>query len=104
METNIIRKKESKSSSANNKRVLIELLASSECSYCAPAADVVYRVASRYDNVDVSIVNIDSTEGISIAKKHGIMSIPAILINGKIAFIGIPPADMILHDAIKKAM
>ncbi|KYC47098.1 MAG: Thioredoxin [Candidatus Methanofastidiosum methylothiophilum] len=99
----MIRKKESKGSSTN-KRVLIELLASSECSYCAPAADVVYRVASQYDNIEVAIVNIDSPEGISIAKKHGIMSIPAIIINGKTAFIGIPPADIILHDAIKKAM
>lgn len=104
METNEIRKKKSRDRSANNKRVLIELIASSECSYCAPAADVVYRVASQYDNVDVSIVNIDSSEGISIAEKLGIMSIPAIVINGKTAFIGIPPADMILHDAIKKAM
>lgn len=100
---NTIKKKSSDVASAK-KRVLIQLLASSECSYCAPAADVVYRVASQYDNVEVSIVNIDSLEGTSIAKKLGIMSIPAIIINGKIAFIGIPPADMIMHDAIKKAM
>jgi len=32
------------------------------------------------------------------------MSVPAIVINGKLAFVGTPQADMIMHDAVKKAM
>jgi thiol-disulfide isomerase/thioredoxin len=86
------------------KKVLIEVLASSGCSYCPPAAEMAYRVASQYDNVDVSIVNIATPEGNAKARKLGVMSVPTIVINGKVAFIGAPPADMILHDAIKKAM
>ncbi len=90
--------------SGEKKRVLIEVLASSGCSYCPAAAEMAYRVASQYNNVDVSIVNIATPEGNAKARKLGVMSVPTIVINGKVSFVGTPAADMIMHDAIKKAM
>lgn len=90
--------------SGEKKRILIEILAVSGCSFCPSAAEMAYRVASNYDNVDVVIVDIDTFEGKAKARKLGVMSVPAIVINGKLAFIGTPPADMIVHDAIKKVM
>ncbi len=90
--------------SGEKKRVLIEVLALSGCSHCPSAAEMAYRVASQYDNVDVAIVNIATPEGNSKAIKLGVMSVPAIVINGKVAFIGTPQADMIMHDAVRKAM
>ena len=65
---------------------------------------MAYRVASQYNNVDVSIVNIATPEGNAKARKLGVMSVPTIVINGKVSFVGTPAADMIMHDAIKKAM
>lgn len=90
--------------SGKKKRVSVEIFVLSGCSHCPSAVEMTHRVASNYDNVDVFIVDINSKEGISKAKKLRIMSAPTIAINDKVIFIGTPQADMIMHDAIRKAM
>jgi len=90
--------------SGKKNKVLIEVLALSGCSHCPSAAEMAYRVASQYDNVEVAIVNIATPEGNSKARKLGVMSVPAIVINGKLAFVGTPQADIIMHDAVRKSM
>jgi thiol-disulfide isomerase/thioredoxin len=93
-----------KLSGEKKNRVLIEVLALSGCSHCPAAAEMAYRVASQYDNVDVAIVNVATPEGELKARKLGVMGVPAIVINGKLAFVGTPQADLIMHDAVRKAM
>ncbi|HOT85102.1 MAG TPA: thioredoxin family protein [Methanofastidiosum sp.] len=93
-----------KNNKSNEKRVIIEVIVLSGCSQCIPAAEMAYRVASQYNNVDVTLVNVTTPEGELKAKSLGIMTVPAIAINGKLTFIGNIQADMIMHDAVRKAM
>jgi len=76
----------------------------SGCCHCPAVAEMAYKVASQYDNVDVAIVNIPTPEGNSKARKLDLMSVLTIAINGKVAFIGTSQRDMIMHDAVRKVM
>ncbi|RLG17067.1 thioredoxin [Nanoarchaeota archaeon] len=85
------------------KKVLIQIITSPTCPYCPLAVEMAERVSKALD-VDFEEVSVATQKGLELARKHGIMGVPAILINGKLAFEGVPPSDLYLARAVKKEM
>jgi len=85
------------------KKVLIQVITSPTCPYCPLAVEMAERV-SKALGVDFEEVSVATRKGLELARKHGIMGVPAILINGKLAFEGVPPSDLHLARAVRREM
>lgn len=66
----------------------IEVVTAPGCVKCGAAKDLIKRIIKKYRCVDLK--EIDVVEHPEIAVKHGIFSTPAILLNGKLEFRGLP--------------
>jgi len=77
--------------------VRVELFYSSTCPHCPRAKEILVEVL---DGIDAEIrfdeVNVLSPEGIEKAKKHGILAVPAIVINSRHVIVGVPARDRLL--------
>jgi glutaredoxin len=70
----------------NNMKVT--LLTAPSCSECELAKRIVNEITGEDADIDVEIADILETP--AMAAKHNILSVPAILINGNLEFIGVP--------------
>ncbi len=66
------------------------VLTSPTCPYCPRALEVLGRVAARFGGVNVREVSVSTPEGMALATKHRIMGVPTTLVDGKVAFVGVP--------------
>lgn len=82
--------------------VKIEVFFTPTCPYCPVAKSVVREVASEFKD-KVSVEEVNAWDNQELAAKYGIISVPAIVINGKRMFIGIPKKDE-LAKMIKNAI
>lgn len=80
----------------------IEILKTKTCPYCAPATELVKKIAKDYDNVKVVETFLETPEGQKKALSLGVMSVPTILLNGNIFSVGIPEENS-LREAIEKS-
>ena len=72
----------------------IEVLRTETCPFCEPAAQLVKKIAQEFgDKVEVAEVDINSEPGASKAKLLSIISVPTILINNMITFVGVPKEE-----------
>jgi len=75
--------------------VLIEILTAPGCVYCETAkvrvANTVQKV--RDDLPDLTVKIIDLADHPEIGFKYGVLSTPAIAINGRLEFIGVPKEE-----------
>lgn len=72
-------------------KILIEIASAPGCSKCATAKEVILDHIENMKGINLKEINI--AENPDIAVKHGIMSTPALIINGKLAFTSAPSED-----------
>jgi len=83
--------------------VEVNVLKTQMCPHCPRAAAVAKKVAAELGGVQVKETYLDTDPaGQEIATKHEIMSVPTILINDRVAFVGVPN-ESALRKAIEEA-
>ena len=83
--------------------ILLEVIVTPICPYCPYAAllaNMVAYASTIYGTSSIRSVVIEAYENPDIADKYGITVVPTIVINGHVAFMGYPPNEMQLIDAI----
>lgn len=84
--------------------VVIDVLKTKICPHCSKATELAKRVARRFGNgVFVKETFLDTPEGNKIAMRYHVMSVPAFLISGKLAFVGMPSEEA-LRRAVEREM
>jgi small redox-active disulfide protein 1 len=81
--------------------VKIEVFYTPTCPYCPMAKKVVKEVAPQFGS-KVEVEEVNAWENQERTAQYGIMSVPAIVINGKVKFVGVPQKDDLIK-AIKEA-
>jgi len=85
--------------------VRVELFYSPTCSICPKAREVLVEVLEELDQkILLDEVNVLSQEGLGKAKKHGVMTVPVIIIDGQFKFVGVPSKDRLLRILEQKKM
>ncbi len=87
-------------------KVVIEVLTTPLCPYCPYAALLANMFAfESYIRGSKAVVGeiIEAFENPDIADKYGIMSVPAVAINGRLEFMGVPYEDQLLNRVVKHA-
>lgn len=69
--------------------VKVTILTTKSCVYC-PTAKRLWADIKKDHNFDYEEVDALSEKGQQIVERHGIMSVPTTLIDGKVMFTGIP--------------
>lgn len=84
--------------------VLVEVLTASGCGRCkqakALAKEVIAQILAENTNTDIQYREINVVDAIDYAVQLGVMSTPAIALNGELVFAAQPSADK-LHQAIR---
>jgi len=77
--------------------VKVEILVSPRCAYCDAVKRRVYKVVEELKarKIDVSVNEIDVLKHPEIMLKYEITSTPALAVNGKLTFIGVPKEEEI---------
>jgi glutaredoxin 3 len=72
---------------------------SAGCSACTETIDMVKQLAGAHE---VVIHNMNKSEVVSKAKQYGIRSVPAVVIDGRLASCcaGRGPEEQVLHSAL----
>jgi thiol-disulfide isomerase/thioredoxin len=89
----------------SSKQPTVILLKASWCPIC-PRADALYKeiLAKKEADFIYKPLNVESGEGLELAKKHSIYAIPTTLINDQIVFKGEVPTRQEFLDALRKAV
>ncbi|MCC6022204.1 MAG: thioredoxin family protein [Desulfurococcaceae archaeon] len=98
-------KKTSEMLSKVSKRVRIEVIVTPTCPYCPYAAFLANMFAfEAYKNGNRNIVSdiVEAYENPDIADKYGVTSVPAIVLNGEVEFIGVPEEFELLSRILEK--
>ncbi len=79
--------------------VRVEVLTSPNCTYCTVLKMRVNKVVEelKAKKIDVAVKEVDVLKQPEIRLKYEITSAPALVINGKLIFIGLPREDEIRH-------
>jgi len=79
--------------------VKVEILISPHCAYCDAMKRRVYKVVEelKAQKINVSVEEIDVLKHPEIRLKYEISSTPALAVNGRLLFIGVPKEDEIRH-------
>lgn len=70
--------------------VNVEVFYSEMCPYCPAAIKLVREVNAKFSDIIVEEVDTSTSEGMTKAAKYQIVSVPTIVINGEVAFVGVP--------------
>jgi len=75
--------------------VKIEILVSPRCAYCDAVKRHVYKIVEelKAQKISVNVKEIDVIKHPEIMLKYEIKSTPALAIDGKLTFIGVPRED-----------
>lgn len=85
---------------------LIETLVTPSCPYCPYAvlmANMFAFESSRAGLNSITSAVVEAYENMDIAQKYSITSVPAVAVNGRVEFIGVPYEDQLLEVLIKRA-
>ena len=80
--------------------VKIEVFYSDNCPYCPAAMELVREVSAKFSDVTVEEVNTSTSEGATRAGDYQIFTVPTIVINGKVSFVGVPDKKELI-DAVE---
>ena len=85
--------------------IKIELFYPPVCPYCPEAKRILLEVLEEIDQeFCMDEVNIFSPEGLERAKKYGIISVPAIVIENKHKIVGIHGKEILLRKIKQEIM
>jgi len=80
--------------------VEINVLKTKMCPHCPKATEMAKKIAQKIGNgTVVKETYLDTPEGGKVAMKYRVMTVPAIVINGKLKFMGMPS-----EDALRRAV
>jgi len=68
----------------------VEVFVSPTCSFCPMAVEIIKRIE---EDVDIDVEYLDIIESRTRALEYGLMAVPAIAIDGKIKFVGVPEEE-----------
>ena len=81
---------------------VIEVFTSPTCPHCPQALMMAKQVAIQIPGIQVVELSTATPQGMAKAAFYGVQAVPAIFINGKKAFVGVPPSIEALRNAIRK--
>ena len=67
----------------------VEVLTSPTCPYCPMAVRLAKEMEAK-GLCNAREISVATPEGMDLARKHSIQGVPTILINGRVAFVGVP--------------
>jgi len=70
----------------------IEIFSSTGCGKCTQAKNKLFNLVDEYKTHSFEIIEVDVLEQLDYAVKLGVLSTPAIAINGELCFTGLPSA------------
>jgi len=70
----------------------VQLVYTKHCAYCPPAK-ALFKELKQKHTFDYEEIDATSEEGQMLTQKFDIMSVPAIIIDNKLAFVGLPPKE-----------
>ncbi len=72
--------------------ITVELLSAPGCANCGAAKALVTKLIeqAKAEIADLHVEEVDITERPELAVKYRVMSVPAIAINGRLEFMGVP--------------
>lgn len=78
--------------------VVINVLKTRACPHCPKASELARKVAQKIGNgTVVKETYLDTPEGGKFAAMHRVMTVPAILIGGKLKFMGMPSEEALVR-------
>lgn len=81
--------------------VKVQLVYTKTCVYC-PAAKQLFKDLKKVHKFDYEEIDATSPEGQKLVSKYMIMSVPTIIVDGKVKFTGIPSKDKAIAAVVGK--
>lgn len=75
--------------------VKVQLVYTKTCIYC-PAAKQLFKALKKTHKFDYEEIDAVSPEGQKLVSKYMIMSVPTIIVDGKVQWVGIPQKDKVI--------
>ncbi len=81
--------------------VLVEVFISNFCEKCSNAMFMVEQETARIDTTRFDVLTVDVIEQIDHAVALGVLATPAIAIDGKLVFTGLPTPQTLRTELVK---
>lgn len=75
--------------------IKVQLVYTKSCVYC-PVAKQMFKELKKHYKFDYEEIDAMSPEGQRLVNKYSIMSIPTIIVDGKVQWVGVPQKDKVL--------
>ncbi|MBI2543230.1 MAG: thioredoxin family protein [Candidatus Aenigmarchaeota archaeon] len=75
--------------------VKVQLVYTKTCVYC-PAAKQLFKDLKKQYKFDYDEVDAMSPEGQKLVSKYSIMSVPTIIVDSKVQWVGVPQKDKVV--------
>ena len=72
--------------------VKVQLVYTKMCPHCPPAKELFRELEKEY-RFDYKEIDAMTPEGQKLVEKHSIMSVPTVIINDTVAFVGLPSKE-----------
>lgn len=82
--------------------VKLEVYTSQSCPYCPMAVDAAEKAVAEMGD-DVEYEHLDVNANIDKVQEYGIMSVPTVVVDGEVAFVGAPQPDELVRK-LKKTL
>ena len=70
----------------------VQLIYTKSCVYC-PQTKALFKELNQKHKFDYEEIDAESSEGQKLVQKFDIMSVPTIIIDSKVAFVGLPTRE-----------
>lgn len=75
--------------------VKVQLVYTKQCVYC-PAAKSLFKDLKKQYKFDYEEIDAMSPEGQKLVAKYSVMSVPTIIVDGKVQWVGVPQKDKVI--------
>lgn len=83
--------------------VKVEVFTSKTCPHCPSAISVAQKVKEQFgDEMDLELLDVD--ENIDKVREYGLMSVPTVVVDSKVEFIGAPTEDELTRKVKKRIL
>ena len=75
--------------------VNVQLVYTKQCAYC-PATKQIFKDLKKQYKFDYEEIDAMSPEGQKMVVKYSIMSVPTIIVDNKVQWVGVPQKDKVI--------
>lgn len=75
----------------------VTLLTKGDCDNCERAKEILARLATELE-FSIEIIDIDTPTGAALARQHGVMFAPGVLLDGRLSSYGRPSERRLRRD------